>query len=80
MKEITICGSSGFAGSEIIKRKSEEYRFRKLERKDLYDRRMKLAEKINGNDVVLHLAGLSIVGHINRKVKGKFLNSWIVKT
>ncbi|HDR90181.1 MAG TPA: TIGR01777 family protein [Bacteroidetes bacterium] len=80
MKEIAISGSSGFVGSEFIKRKGGEYRFRKLERKDLYGNRTKLSEKINGSDVVMHFAGRSIAGRINRKAKKEILSSRVVTT
>ncbi|MGC9470427.1 MAG: TIGR01777 family oxidoreductase [Bacteroidales bacterium] len=80
MKEIAVSGSSGFVGSEFIKKKDGEYRFRKLERKDLYGTQAKLAEMINGSDVVMHFAGRSIAGRINRKDKKEIISSRVVTT
>ena len=77
--KIIISGKSGYLGNlvsaELEKRNHKIYG---LSREDLYGPIAKLAEKINGADVVINLAGSTILQRWTKKKKKNIYNSRVV--
>lgn len=79
-KKIAITGSSGFIGKEaIIYFRNRNYTIRNLSR-EIVRNNIRLQSIINDSDVVLNLAGSSILTRWNRKNKKNILSSRIETT
>jgi uncharacterized protein len=78
---IVISGINGFIGSRLrltVERK--DWEIIPLQRQDFSLEIEKLAQKINGSDVIIHLAGAPIVHRWNRAYKQELRDSRILTT
>lgn len=79
--QIAISGANGLIGSRLTEHfLSQQNQVITITRSDLYGSSKKLSEKIDGCDVVIHLAGAPIMRRHNKKNKNLIYNSRIVTT
>jgi len=76
-----ISGGRGFIGSAVSKMLIDMgYDFISLSRKDLYGSAEDLCKKLNGADLVMHLAGAPIIGRWTKKYQKEIYDSRIETT
>ena len=79
MKTIAITGSSGFIGTNLIKLLEKQYNIIRIKREDLANIN-KLIEIIDQTNIVINLAGASIISRWSDKYKKTLYNSRINST
>jgi len=80
MDTIALNGSSGYIGSQICKYFENKYHIIKINRADYLINPYKLAEKINGADIIFNLAGARISLITSKRDKRKMYDSRIETT